>query len=313
MLLTLLLSACQQAGFNLPPAADQFSQSVAYNNKVDLVILSDNSSSMLTLQQDLASTVPGLISSLDRLGMDYHIAVVTTDVRAGGNGGKFIGSTPYLKVGDANLVAELQKRIIAGESGSDLEQGLESIYSALSPSSLAQMTPNFLREDGLLALVILSNEDDYSIHVTPTGFINFMDNLKKPFPSGAKSWIANYIGLVSLSESCTTRVGFKEIGLKYLQVVQASGGSVDSICQSDLSHAGDDVRVRISQILTDYHLSQSPDVSTIKVTINGLVIPQSDINGWSYIKDTNVIRFNGTSVPAVHDNVKVDFTPAQAS
>ena len=80
----LLLSACNKQQFVVPEESKSFEQAVTYNNKVDIVLMVDNSSSMDIYQNKLANQVPEMLSALDQVGMDYQIVVVTTDMRSTG-------------------------------------------------------------------------------------------------------------------------------------------------------------------------------------------------------------------------------------
>src|SRR5690606_33752866 len=118
--------ACSKHQYSLPEDKKDFKQNVTYNNKVDILLMIDNSSSMGLYQDRLASQVGGMISALDSLGMDYQIAVATSDMRAHGNGGMFVGSPRILNKSTPSLEGHLRNRIQIGTSGSDLERGLES-------------------------------------------------------------------------------------------------------------------------------------------------------------------------------------------
>ncbi|MFN3454790.1 MAG: hypothetical protein ACK41T_07490 [Pseudobdellovibrio sp.] len=64
--------------FDLPQINDQFSGQIFYNNKVDILFVVDNSKSMLQYQQRLAARLPDLINTLNKLGMNYRVAVTST-------------------------------------------------------------------------------------------------------------------------------------------------------------------------------------------------------------------------------------------
>lgn len=180
----LLLSACNKQQFVVPEESKSFEQAVTYNNKVDIVLMVDNSSSMDIYQNKLANQVPEMLSALDQVGMDYQIVVVTTDMRSTGNGGKFTSTPRVLTNGSANLAAALTARVKQGTGGSDLERGLLSIKTALSPAYLNSAGRGFLRNDALLAVIVLSNEDDRSdgdLQEYKTFFEQLKPNMKTAF------------------------------------------------------------------------------------------------------------------------------------
>lgn len=304
--------ACSEQKFGLPAQQQSFSQAPSYNNQVDVVMVVDNSDSMLKYQQRLADQMPAFIERLGQMGLNYQIAVVTTDVRSGGNWGRFIGSPGVLKNSTSGLVELLRRRIMDGQSGSSVEQGLVSLQRALSSTQMNTELQGFLRPGALLAVVVLSNEDDYSPG-SAASYITFLDQLKGKFPSGARAWVANYIGLLSLNEPCATDGELREIGLRYLELVSASGGVRESICGQNLAQAANNLRVRIGQLLTDFYLNQLPKVETIEVVVNGVSVRNDSKSGWTYDAKGNFIRFHGEAVPKAFDSIEIKFAPARAS
>lgn len=308
----LLSFACSKNDFGLPAESQQFSAGVKYNNKVDILFMVDNSSSMLKYQNKFSSEVPAMISALNSTGLDYHIAITNSDIRSGAGGGKFVGSPKYFSNGTPNLVSSLQARLLQGQAGNDLEQGLDSVYRALQPSYLSGEGAGFLRDDALLAIVILTNEDDYS-SVSTTTVRNYFDSLKRPFAADTKSWMMNFIGVTSISGSCSTAAEFKEAGLRYMEIADYTGGIKESICDSTLSTAVSNMRKRIVEVMSEYRLDRVPVLSSIKVTKNGETVPKDDVNGWSYYAPSNSVRFHGTYQPTAYDTVNVNYAPAEGT
>lgn len=315
------LAACQQGyQFDLPQTSNDFAQSVTYNNRVDVVLVLDNSSGMKIYSDKLQLALPTLINSFLAQKLDMHIAIVTTTMAGtqGVMGGQFVGSPKYLSSSTPNLAAQINARIASvGTTGSDLERGLDSVVTALSPAYLAGAGAGFLREDALLAIVALSSEDDKSANLgsSATPYKNFLDQLKGTYDDGTRRWTLNFIGVLSLSGSCQTSdiSDYKEPGARWMSLASISNGVQGSICDTDYSVAASNIRIRISQILTDFPLDKIPDIATIHVFVGGVEVPKGDVNGWSYISATNVIRFNGTAVPAADAGIRVDFKPAGAN
>ncbi|MBO9666541.1 MAG: hypothetical protein J7501_06970 [Bdellovibrio sp.] len=315
ILATGLLMACSQASFDLPTTSNDFSQSIAYNNKVDILWVMDNSSSMKQHQDDLSKQIPDMVAKLNSLKMDYHMAVVTSSM-GGTNptGGHLMGAPRYLTSGTANMATLMKDRLVVGQDGSDLERGLMSMEAVLSSSYQANEGKGFLRDDALLVVIALSDEDDKS---KSSGAVNYytnvLDSVKTPWVDGSRSWVFNFIGVLSVTSQCKTFNDYAEAGTTFIGLADTSGGTKDSICSSDLSSAVGNIRARIVQIITDYKLTDTPNVDTIVVTINGQVIPRSSVNGWDYIPSINAVRFFGTAVPASDSSIRVTYKPAGAS
>ena len=311
--LVLLSLGCSKQNYNLADANTSFDSTVTYNNKVDIILMIDNSSSMLQYQNKFATEVPAMLQALVAQGMDFHIAVVTTDIRTKGNGGMFVGSQKFVTNATPNLTAILSASVLQGQAGSDLEQGVESIRRVLSPSYLAGDGQGFLRDSAFLAIIALSNEDDSSPD-TAASFGQYLDQVKAKYVGVGKAWSMNFIGVPSLASSCSTVLGgeYKEPGLKWIDLANQSSGRVEPICDTTLAKGVSNVRQRIQEIITEYSLGRKPKVETIVVHKNGQLVPQSNTDGWEYIPDGYIVRLHGSYLPTSTEKIDVDFSPAEA-
>jgi hypothetical protein len=165
--------------------------------KVDILFMIDDSQSMLPLQQKLAASFPALIQTLKNLpgGLpDVHLGVVSSTMgpgrfdlpqyhcAAGGDRGVLQNiprGTCLTAIGDRYISAtenEVTRNYdgtiedafsciaLLGDQGCGFEQQLESVAVALG----ARGTPppenaGFLRDDALLSIVLITNEDDCSL------------------------------------------------------------------------------------------------------------------------------------------------------
>ncbi len=186
---------------------------------VDLLLVVDNSNSMVERQLQLANALPALLAALadpssSRPVRDVHIGVVSTDV---GTGGHSIPSCANAEVGDDGVLnpirsgpalrshlpwttlplearplrctndpnqyptfltwdvgvgsqGELSQDIVCNAllstGGCGLEQPLESAYRALVTHDAHQpsgVNGGFLREDAVLAILMLTDEEDGSV------------------------------------------------------------------------------------------------------------------------------------------------------
>lgn len=171
----------------------------AKDNKVDVLFVVDNSSGLAEEQYALAQTFPKFMSAIrtSKLGgklPDLRIGIVTTDLgtgdykvlgcmTVGGDNGELqtkprtAGCIPpkdpwiETKGGKTNVPSgstDPMTRLIdaftciglLGDEGCGFEQPLQSARLALDP--LFNANPGFLRKDALLAVMILSEEDDCS-------------------------------------------------------------------------------------------------------------------------------------------------------
>lgn len=300
---------CSNQKFEVQEQSQSFQQIQAYNNKVDLLMVMDVSSSMTQYKQKFAAQIPAFLEKLDKSEMDYRIGVTTTDLQPGGTGGVLLGTPKVLEKGNPNLLDMLQKRINFRVPGSSDELGLESMRRTLQTEGSL-----LLRKDALLVIIFMTNEDDYSFdkngYIDPSRYIDFLEQLKPAFSTGVRSWVAHLIGVTSPSEMRQCQA--VEMSVRYFSLVQRSQGQMVPVCSGSMLVALENIRVQILQFLTDYYLSRKPRPETIRVLVNGKVLVRNPENGWDYDETLNRIRFFGSGIPAIYDAVSVDFTPLDA-
>ena len=198
--LSLFAGACSPVNYGIVSKNESFGQTYTYNNKVDILWVVDNSSSMQQHQSRLSDQIPEMVSKLNSLKMDYHMGVITSSMGGdNADGGKLIGSPKYLVPSTGNLTNLLRTRLIVGQTGSNNEKGLESAETVLSAGYAGGEGKGFLRDDALLVVIVLSDEEDKSRSVATAVdyYKNFFDSVKRPWADGSRSWVLNFIGVLS--------------------------------------------------------------------------------------------------------------------
>lgn len=298
--ITLFLAGCAASEFGLPQQQWEGLIQGVYNRQVDLVFVIDDSYTMQKHQEKLSQQAHIMAQILKSTRLDFRIGFVSTDLRSGGKGGRFLLTlSPQIQDWEKQFL----QGFLLGELGSDVEAGLESLTRAI------QNHKTFLRPEALLYIVVLSDEDDYSPR--SLGYYrDFLDQVKPAVPGFNKGWVLHYIGMLPESKGCTTFGSYKEVGRRYLELAQYSGGKWFDICQDSFSKVVAQLSAALIEVITEYSLPVEPDLSSIVVTVNGKVVPQDEHNGWVYIRDRRAIQFRGTAIPAVNDRVQVTFRPA---
>lgn len=251
-------------------------------NKMDILFVIDNSGSMGEEQANLASNFPKFIEVLNDFraengeALDYRIGITTTSVSASlqqpaiipgfppttvpitgddgrllqaascGMKGKWISSTD----GDvANTFACAAK---VGTEGSGIEMHFKAVDLALTDRVGDGSNAGFLRDDALLAVVMLSDEDDCSHVQDPISFdplstatcpagqliggaelASTLDQVK-----GDRSrWAAAVIAGPAGANKCSSDFGDADPGnrLESFITVVGKNGIMSSICDGDLS------------------------------------------------------------------------------
>ncbi len=319
--ITTSIIGCSQYKYDLPPDQQNFAQEITFSNKVDIIMVIDNSSSMDVYQNKLSNEASAMIDQLNSVDMDYHIAIVTTDMSNFGTGGVFVGAPKFLTKSTANLKSALSQKIKQGSAGNSQEQGINSLMKVLSANYLNGEGRDFLRTDALLAIIALSNEDDHSTNgvggssVLTQPVKEYIDKLKPSFGrANLRSWMLNFIGVTEKDSICQTSSDgvYKEQGDKWIDLAKYSAGSISSICETSLASSIQNIQKRIVNFLTDFYLDREPVVESIVVRLSGIVVPKSSTNGWDYIAAEKKIRFFGSYIPKSSDRLTVDFTPKAA-
>jgi len=181
-----VVSGCDKggAGYSLQGVSQSFSQSVATfsTKKIDILWVIDNSGSMQTSQANLSTNFTAFIKQFQTLGVDYHMAVTTTDAyladpsfnnglsaynatnakfRDGFTGTYGLGHSGVFVMTPANLTNSIfQMNMSQGTAGSGDERAFSSVISALNDTT--NIASGFRRPDAFLSIIMLSDEDDFS-------------------------------------------------------------------------------------------------------------------------------------------------------
>jgi len=264
---------------------------------VDILFVVDNSGSMSSNQTNLKNNFDDFIAVYVGAGVDYHIALITTDDAS------FVGS--IITPADSDPAGSFNDQVdLIGYGGNPHEKGLW--YSYVSTDSGGDASPGssigFFRESAKLVIVYVSDEPDFS-HSTSAG-----GGSTSMVPSDYSSHL---LALKSSSDlvvahavagdhpSGCTGNGSAQFGDGYYDVVSDLGGTFMSICASDWSVTMDTL-ARESMAIMTFPLSNNPIEDTIQVEVDG-----SLSTDWSYDSSANSISF--TVAPADGSNIDITY------
>jgi hypothetical protein len=303
VLISTSLFACSEQNFQTISSSQDAGVLAIYNNKVDVLWVVDNSSTTMERHQDriagfMGSFHQGLLNS----GTDFHVAATTMDMSTNGEDGDLVQSGLVVRQNTRDAVSKLQSLIQQGGDGNNFEVGLAAMQRALekAPSS-------FLRSDALLVIVFITDDQDVSVGPV-SNYLNYLNNLKGVNTSEKQNWIANFIGVTQINDPrCRTFGMYSGIGNRYIELANASGGVVDTICYTDFTSYMDQITTRLQSVLNEFILEDIPLLSTISVVKNGSEVPQDETNGWVYKKETNTILLLGDSKPKPKDKIEIRY------
>ncbi|MEE2828645.1 MAG: hypothetical protein VX498_05630 [Myxococcota bacterium] len=184
-ILALLLAGLSMVACPEPPTLIKRTQTDVFQQEirktVDILLVVDNSCSMIDEQIKLASNFDNFIEQFLTVDVNYQIGVVTTDMSDPEHQGRLVGETKLITSEmDVDSAREtFSENVKVCATGSGFERGLAAAEAALSESFLAEGGPNagLLRDDAALSIVFVSDEDDGS--ALPVGeYLTFFKGLK---------------------------------------------------------------------------------------------------------------------------------------
>jgi len=256
---------------------------------VDIMFVVDNSGSMWSNQVNLTNNFDAFIAAFGAAGVDYHIALITTD-NATFVGDIITSSTP-------DPITEFNDQVNSiGTTGSAYERGLLFTYNATSPGGDAApgSSTGFLRESARLVIVYVSDEPDAGgSSMTPSDHSAHLLSLK----SSSDLVVAHAVA-GDYPSGCTSNGG-AQFGDGYYDVVMDLGGTFMSICADDWSVTMDTL-ARDSMSILSFPLSGDPIEDTISVEVDAVISTD-----WTYDSSINALTFS--VAPSDGSEIKVTY------
>jgi len=292
MILTALLSAaavsagCEQDVTIIRPSITD----VRFQDpptKVDILLVVDNSESMLGEQSRLGEGFGEFVRFFEVAEVDYHIAVTTTDMANTGPGNQ----GELIEAGGVKVIDEdtedpddvFEELVNVGAGGSFTEMGLRAALAALSPPMSDGPNAGFLREDALLSVIFVSDEEDASIGPVNT-YINALREVK-----GQRSRDAfNASALIGVDEDTgePDGCGSQAAGTaaspayRYHDVAQQTGGVVGSICADEFNDIVEEMGLASSRLRETFYMTRQADPESLEVRVNVPGTPEFDGDGF---------------------------------
>jgi len=213
--LVVVISACgvqvdqpipiQEVEVEIPPDVTPYDEDTDYeipdSMPIDLVFIVDNTCSMERKQERLAEALPMAFAEWEGIDLDWTATVVTTDYGA--------NSIPFVTgPNNADHVANLQQALQVGTGGD---------YDETARDALAQLVRYDIREETMLAVLIVSDDGEAS----DIGIDELLGLMSEHGPVVVST-------LVVQEPDC---VG--EIGWEHLELVDITGGVAGDICSVD--------------------------------------------------------------------------------
>lgn len=272
---------------------------------VDVLFVIDNSGSMSDEVDQLARSFNTFIRQFQNLGLDWRIAVTTTDMDApagAGMRGQFVG--PIIDASTPDPVAEFTSQTNRGFNGSADEKGFDAARAALTAPLTNGANAGFLRTDANLSVVVVSDEDDYSGQ-SAQQFSQWLAGLKSPAPPLTGQDVTSFSGMVGPDGgagqiiACGGLAGANASAApKYHTAIDRSGGVWGDICTFQINPFLTFLAFRAAGLEFEFLLDHVPSsVAGIQVQVDGVNVPYGAANGWSYDARDNEVVLNGDAIP----------------
>jgi len=257
----------------------------------DILFVIDNSGSMGVWQTALTDNFNSFIGVFAITGVDYQIAVITTDDAT------FQG--PILSDTTPALGAEFTAQAIAGTYGSSMERGLQ--YAELATTSGGDAAPGstFLREDAKLIIIFVSDEKDWSSK-TDLEYATHFKSLKATDSMAVTHAVVG--DSPSGCSSSTTSWARADYGEGYIEVSALMGGEFVSLCAEDWGAELEGL-AHDSILNRSFQLTDIPYEETIVVEVDG-----AEVTGWTYNDIENSVDFMGTYVPESGTEIEIRYS-----
>lgn len=323
--------------------------SSAVETKIDVLWVIDNSGSMASSQKNLTDNFTSFISEFAQSGYDFHLGVTTTQaylansiwtpfyntnpsyydgkaqneiarLRDGVNGGQHSGFF-VLDGNTPDLMGKFLINATQGINGNGDERSFESMQAALD----SPLNSGFRRPGAFLAVVILTDEDDFSTPSTKhyesydrplTPVEDYVTYLKTLTNSTDTLKHFNVSTIAVPDQACLNKInnGAQKIGQRVNQLADLTGGIKGNIC-GDFAQELKLISKEIVKLSTQFYLGdRKPVAGTIRVSFNGVQVPEAAASadgGWAYNADANSIMFSGSWVPPQGAAINVAFDPQE--
>ncbi len=294
--LALALAGCSETNLSRPTSTEVHFQNPP--TAVDILLVVDDSGSMAAEQGKLARGFETFVRYFDVADVDYHIGVTTTDMdtRAGALADR--GGSKVISRETDDPADVFFENVRVGTVGSADERGMDAATAALS-EELAETNEGFLREDALLSVIFVSDEEDASYGPTAEWLQDLRD-LKGP---GARRDAVNVSALVGVDLETGEPADCGQVpgepnegafaGHRYVDIARSTGGVVGSICLELYDDVISAMGLASSRLRDRFTLRTAPVLDTLEVRLfipdtdefdgEGLLTPPEGVDGeWAW-------------------------------
>jgi len=328
------LSGCEEPPILIVPDftwTDEFFQDP--EDEVDILLVVDNSCSMLAEQEKLAEEFEAFVEFFTIAQTDYHIGITTTDMRD--QAGRLIGVPNVITRGTPNPAAVFRNNVLVGAKGSGFEKGFEAAWTAVSPALREGINAGFYRDDAALAVIFVSDEDDGSPFPVDS-WVNAFWELKgqrnrDKFRASALTGVHQITGLpAECGRTGDDVFAGADDAPRYWDLVEQTGGVNRSICAEEFNGLVVELGLASSGLRDRFNITfEARETEPVEIVMfvpgtpefagEGLVVPPEGVDGqWPWVfegtESLQWIRFVdlaslpplGTRILVTYERVRIE-------
>ena len=303
---TLPLLAFGTTGCNENTLTRPGGSQVLYQNpptEVDILLVVDNSCSMQDEQNELSEGFDRFVEYFEVADVDYHIGVTTTDMESDRGVLHSAGGEAFITPDTPNPAEVFRDNVQVGIDGWAWEKGLATAAHALSDDLAEGENAGFLRDDALLSVIFISDEEDaspYGVNSYINYFLNRKDSARRDaFNASALVGVdPETLEPTNCGQDATNPNNGAAAAFRYSDVAVQTGGVVASICSEEFSDIVSQMGLAASRLVSEFELERRPRIDSIELRLfipghpdeddEGLLVPlEGDEDGnypWEYIE-----------------------------
>ena len=316
MTLALLFACTPDNNIARTTRTDVFLQEPA--SEVDILWVIDNSNSMAEEQERVAQGFESFIENIENTNVDFQLGVVTTDMDFDNEQRAELVGNPYVLTPEDDYVQGFKNLVRVGTDGSDKEKGLSAALTALTEPWISDANAGFLRDDAILSIIFVSDENDcsdddalanddsvacYEKQEKLIPIVDLIHEFRGIKGAGGPRVIASGIVGPQVADGCDGSWP----GHRYTALATGLGGQVGNICDDDYSALMYDLGLAVSGELDTFQLTYAALEGTIDVVVDDEQVDEDPVNGWTYDAEYWMIRFDGDYIPPRGSTISIKY------
>lgn len=276
------LVGCNDYGIVKQPMRESFFQDARDN--VDLLMVIDDSPSMLEETASIDVATEALIASLLLLEVDLRVRVVTTSR---------VELLPWTPADSITQLDALLTPLVVSLEGNRFEAGLDVAVEAAIE----------VRDDAVLHVVFISDEDDAS----ERSVTDAVEALELAAPGGL------HIHAITgdLPAGCARNGVAADAAPRYREAAAVTDGLGQSICSSTLADDLEVLTLGFTGLRRVFPLTSIPDTDSLLVWVQDAAVEPAEQHAWRWNAANNALEFDGFGVPPPKARVDVEYNVAR--